>query len=348
MKLKSQDLLFRLKNEAPPMGILLYGQEAGLVMENAGAIRLAVMGEDEEEAEFDAETFYAGDLNEERFLTSCQSLPFMAKRRLVTIREADQLPPKVRETVLAYLKKPSPTTVLLITAGPLEAGNPLRKRLESNKKMWCVPFYPLEGAALNNWLRGRLKEAGFQVDRDALMHLGERLEGDTRVAGQELEKLALFMGKERSIGLTDVMAVVGETANASPFALAAAVTGGQGKEALTILDKLLESGEEPLMLLALITRRIRQLVKGRALLDQGVHPDKAARELKIFWKEQKPFFAQCRTLPGTAAASALLYCLEADAGLKGGGPPARQTLERLVIRIVALIPGRPEPFRRSL
>ncbi|MEO5363651.1 MAG: DNA polymerase III subunit delta [Magnetococcus sp. DMHC-8] len=350
MKLKSSELPARVaalreQTMPPPPAILLFGQDQGLVMAATTALRQATCAE--EQADFNLETFFGGDLTAERLLGSCQSYPFLAPRRLVIIKNADQLSTALGNTVLQYLKRPSSTTLLLVLAGNLETQHLLRKGFEASQTAWAIPFYALEGRELRQWLAVQLQQEGFQAEEDALHYLCEHLAGDTRNSRQELDKLILFMGNPgttgRRIRLEDVLAMVGETTTCSGFGLAAAITAGQLQAALTILDKLLESGEEPIALLGIISQRLRRLGLGSEGLAQGKDPKSLAAQLQIFWKDQADFFEQIRAIPAHRLADGLLHCLEADRQLKGGAatptPPA-QVMERLVMRLASRLGNR--------
>jgi DNA polymerase-3 subunit delta len=353
MKLKSADLPARIATlrdhpEQSPAAILLFGQDQGLIFSAASSIRQTTF--QEEFADFDLETFFGGDLNVERFLSSCQSYPFLAPRRLVILKDADRLSPAAMQSLLQHLKRPSSTSLLLVLAGNLEGSNALRKAFEASSTAWCMPFYTLEGRELRQWLSTQLQTEGFQVESDALHYLCEHLAGDTRNSRQELDKLILFMGEQRRIQLEDVLAMVGETTSHSAFGLTAAITAGQLNEALTILEKLLESGEEPIALLGMISQRLRRLALGHELLAQGKEPRSVAAQLQVFWKEQAQFFAQSQSIPMRKLADGLLSCLEADRQLKGGSDtpiPAGQVMERLVMRLASRFAPRrrayPEP-----
>ncbi len=346
MKLKASDLTARIKTlhdpaTLLPKAILLFGPDQGLVTAAATTLRQATF--QEEHADFDLEFFFGGDLNAERLVNSCQSYPFLASRRLVMLKDADQLAAAANQAILRYLKRPSPTTLLLVLAGNLETQNPLRKAFEASPDTWCMPFYALEGRELRQWLATQLQQEGFQAEEDALQYLCEHLAGDTRNSRQELEKLILFMGDQRRVRLEDALAMVGETTTHSGFGLAAAITAGQLKEALAILEKLLDSGEEPIALLGMISQRLRRVGLCGELLAQGREPKAVAAQLQIFWKEQAQVFAQSRTIPARTLADGLLYCLEADRQLKGGAatpiPPA-QVMERLVMRLASRLGSR--------
>lgn len=322
-----------------PPAILLYGQEQGLIAKQIAEIRDKII-KDEGEADFDAETFYAGDISEERFINACQAFPFLSTRRFVLLKDADRIAIEPRTTLLNYLEKPSATTMLVVHAGNLDAKNLLRKGFESSKTAWAIPFYPLEGRALSGWIRQQLQQDGYTVDNDALQYLSLRLDGDTMAAANELEKLQLFLGDNRQVGLNEVMAVVGETSQFSSFGLATAISNGEVAQALNILDRLLASGEEPLALMGIITRRIRQLIQGQDLLKNRENPKMVVRKLGIFWREEREFLTQCNTVPAKNLADSLLDCLEADQSLKGGGGTPKRVMGGLVMRLCGRFGGR--------
>ena len=49
----------------------------------------------------------------------------------------------------------------------------------------------VSGAALPQWIQGRLKQAGLEIEADALSLFAERVEGNLLAAKQEIDKLAL-------------------------------------------------------------------------------------------------------------------------------------------------------------
>ncbi|HAT50345.1 MAG TPA: hypothetical protein DCS88_08425, partial [Alphaproteobacteria bacterium] len=173
MKVKQNDIArLKQKNPLPPC-ILLYGQDQGMLLRESQAIRLLVLGEGAEEG-FDGESFQGGELNEERFLTACRAFPFFSAKRLVHIKDVDQLNASGRKTVNDYCKKPSQSTVLLMTGGTLPANNLIRKTCELDKIHWSVAYFPLEANNLKVWLKNHLAQSGFEVEADALRFLAGR------------------------------------------------------------------------------------------------------------------------------------------------------------------------------
>ena len=81
----------------------------------------------------------------------------------------------------------------------------------------------------------------------------------TRIASMELDKLALYRGTA-PIGPDDVTALVAEAVPGSVWAFTDAVGERRVEQALELLDRLLETTPEP-VLLAVLHRRVRELIE---------------------------------------------------------------------------------------
>ncbi|MGN7614185.1 DNA polymerase III subunit delta [Magnetococcales bacterium HHB-1] len=342
MMVKSQQLSQRIQRGELPAVVLLYGPEQGLIDQAIVGLRRQVLGSEDVEDAFDAEVFHTNDLNQEAFFNACRALPFMAPKRWVLLKGVEKMDQKLAKSVGEYIKDPAPDSVLVIQSRNLEKRNPIRSACERGKKAWAVPFYEIVGRELEGWIRKELQVRGFQISQDGVAYLSQRLKGNTQGALQELEKLTLFMGEKRQIGIDETMNAVGDIAVHSVFSLAGATLSGNSKEALRLLDNLLELGEEPLMMLGLLATKLRTIAKATDLMKQGMAFKDAAKQSGVFWKEENQFAKQCRDYSHEKLMAALLHCQMADFHLKGGSPrPKREVMERLIINLALKRPAPP-------
>ncbi|MBF0125444.1 MAG: DNA polymerase III subunit delta [Magnetococcales bacterium] len=343
MKIKPSEITGLLARRPLPSVVLLHGSDQGLVDACAGAIQQKLLGVDPDvdAVAFDVERFHAADLVLERLQVAYETRPFFIKRRLVVVREGQQLPAAVRQGISGWLAQPNfpvDNLLLLLASESLEARDPLRRFCEAHPTAWCVAFYPLEGVGWRQWIQQHLGQVGMTVTAEALAYLADYLAGDTQSALNELDKLDLYLGTKRQADLADVLAVVGETVEFSGHAWAAALLGRDRTQTLRILERLLESGQEPLMLLGGLVRRLWQMVRLQSLLARGVPQTKALAEVQVFWKDQQSYIDQLRNWPEPVLAEALMACCDADTALKGGSEPIRpasEVLGQLVLRLVS-------------
>jgi DNA polymerase III subunit delta len=184
---------------------------------------------------------------------------------------------------------------------------------------------PREGQ-LAGWITARASERGWELGPGAAKELARRVggfvrEGDVDRRGQgqlavaELAKLALYRGGE-PIREEDVQALVSEVVPGSTWAMLDAIAERNTRVAGPLLDRLLETTPEPVVLVQL-HRRIRELIEVADHLAAGATPGSLVRTLG-----QKPFrveklVGQARRWSPAELELALEGLLELDAAVKG-------------------------------
>ena len=91
---------------------LLSGEEAFLKDEFIHNTKKRLLEESNKELNFSA--FSSRDSAVEDALSVVRTAPFVGKKRVVVLREADRLDEKGKTALLLYLKKPTPTTCLIL------------------------------------------------------------------------------------------------------------------------------------------------------------------------------------------------------------------------------------------
>jgi DNA polymerase-3 subunit delta len=161
---------------------------------------------------------------------------------------------------------------------------------------------------------------------------------DLGVLEGEVEKLAAFAGRGGRITVATVEEVLagrraGETA---VFGWVDAVFLRRPDEALRGLGRLLDAGEEPLRLLALLARQLRLVWSARALADRGA----GLAEIGEALVPRARFLAgklleQARGFDEGEFARLHEAMVEADLALKSSPASERFVLERLVLAVAA-------------
>lgn len=126
---------------------------------------------------------------------------------------------------------------LLLIADSLTAKSKLRAWAESQPSAASLGCYAEEGANLQEAIRQQLQRAGFTFGRQEIDALADALSGDVMLLRNEVEKLEIYKGTDRTLTLEDI---------------AASVSGYQQEEADAILSALLTRNSRALQQ-ALIT-----------------------------------------------------------------------------------------------
>jgi DNA polymerase-3 subunit delta len=132
--------------------------------------------------------------------------------------------------------------------------------------------------ALLQWIKRRAADKGSSITPPAMQVLAELVGGDLWTIDRELEKLSLY-ATGRDITDSDVRAMVPYAQEANIFAAVDAIMDGKPGPALRLLMQLMEDGQEPLYIIAMIERQLRLIALARDLTDRGVSPPDLGRRM---------------------------------------------------------------------
>ena len=322
MKIRGDQLSSTLAKGSAPL-YWLAGDETLLLQEAADEVRGHWRGAGFTEREvFHVEQGF--DWND--FLYQLDATSLFAERKLLELRlYGAKLDAKGREAIRAYLDKIPEDFRLLIT-GPKVDSSILStkwfKHLGDN--LVLVQIWPLDRARLPAWLRQRLAASGIQADDEALQMLTDRVEGNLLAAKQEIEKLALLAGAEPGANVRlsgkDVLRLVSDSSRYDLGKLADAALRGDAVRAQRVLGGLRAEGVFPLLILAVISRELRQLLTIFEQIDQGREIGQAMASARI-WQSRKSIVSQALKRLSTDKAQQMLeHCKLIDHSVKGLHP----------------------------
>ena len=150
-----------------------------------------------EQQEFNLITLYGKDTTTEQIIAEAKQFPFGSEKRVVIIKEGQQL--KNIELLDSYLENPQPSTVLVITY----KGKSIDKRKKFGKKLVkkCTVFESkkLYDDKIPSWIVSYVNEHGYKIDNSTTALLAEYLGSDLSKISNELTKLMLVAKKEKQI-----------------------------------------------------------------------------------------------------------------------------------------------------
>ncbi|MCP1773379.1 DNA polymerase-3 subunit delta [Neisseria perflava] len=172
-------------------------------------------------------------------------------------------------------------------------------------------------AALPQWIQGRLKKAGLEIEADALALFTERVEGNLLAAKQEIDKLALLHPQGHVLNMADAEAAVANVARFDVFQLAGAWMKGDALRVSRLLDGLEQEGEEPVLLLWAVAEDIRTLIRLHAALKQGQSVQSVRNSLRLWGDKQTLAPTAEKRISITRLLAALQTCAKIDRVIKG-------------------------------
>ncbi len=205
MAAPSFDSFFRglLKGEVPP-AVYLYGPED--VLKEEAVSELLERTLDPSLRDFNLDEVSATSLDPERAETLCTTLPMMAERRVVIVREVEawNRRAKAKGVILRYLEHPAPETVLVLVQS---AGDAAPDK-ELAARTMAVSADPLPPQRALKWLLRHAKRLGVTLDEDAADHLVRATDASLSLLRTELAKLSGLAGDE-PLSLDRVAALLG-------------------------------------------------------------------------------------------------------------------------------------------
>ena len=241
-----------------------------------------------------------------------QTLPMMAAARMVFVRDLSLLPADEGETLLDYLAKPNPSTVIVALASKLDKRLKLFAQL-SKKGFLHVLEAPRQ---LGAWVRDEAKARNVKMDAAAVQRLVDAVGSDLSRLALTIEQLGLYTAG-KPVSSDDVDELVADTRERSVFELTDAIGAADRARALAAVAALCDQRESAVGVVVMLARHIRQL----SLL----HHMRVSQTPRSEWASRigvPPFvvdklIAQARSYSPRALAQATRRLAAADRALKG-------------------------------
>jgi DNA polymerase-3 subunit delta len=260
------------------------------------------------------------------------TLPFTSSRRLVVVDNADPFVTRYRPSLEKYVAQPAATGILALCVKSWPATTRLARQMDADAVITCkAPA----ASRLPGWcVQWAAEQYGKELAAPAASLLVELIGPEMGQLDQELNKLAVYVGAAECIELADVDQLVGQSRAENTWKIFDAIGQGQTKEALGILDRLLDQGDDPIRILGAFSLQLRRLAQAARLTQQGRSLTAALEEVGVPPFGRKACEQQMRHLGRRRLERLYDWLLEVDLGLKGSSQlPPPTLLERLVVML---------------
>lgn len=290
-------------------------------------------------ADFNEDKLTAGDASVEKVLSAVRTVPMMAPRRFVLVRQVERWEEREggdagfpTDPLAEYVKAPVPSTCLVLVADKLDG----RRKFGSavKKAGISVDCGPIERRALPGWIRSAAKGRGHEIDLETAELLAELVGSDLSVLDDAIERLSLYVGLGAPIDASALSECVHRVRADDSWALVDAVGQRNLARALHVLADAYDPRDRGLPLLGALAWSVRQLAKFQAALEGGAREDEAAKRAGVFQPFRARELAQkAKTIRPREVERWLTVLAETDLALKSSRRSPDATLEDMLMSL---------------
>ncbi|WP_029351773.1 DNA polymerase III subunit delta [Bosea sp. 117] len=252
--------------------LLLFGPDSGLVRERARTfLDKAMTGSTDPFGliRLDGDEIASAPA---RLIEEAATVALFGGRRVVSLRAGSK---NLVPAVEMLLKSPPEEAVVVIEAGDLKRGAPLRNLCEASPHALAIACYADTERDIARLIDTMMAEAGLSIDRDARAELAGLLGGDRLASRGEIAKLILYATGEARVTGEHVRAIVGDASSLALDEISDAALAGASPEMAGAFAKALAEGMRPDVVLGAVARAGQALHLLRLSVESGVSADRA-------------------------------------------------------------------------
>jgi DNA polymerase-3 subunit delta len=267
-------------------------------------------------------------------LDELRTLPFLADKRVVVVRNADDFISDNRELLEKYFDAPCPTGILILIVSDWRSNTKLARKLPEVGRLITVtqPKAPELVQRLVEYAReAHDKRLSSQTARILIDLTGDEL---PRLYS-EIDKLTLYVEREKTITPAHIESLIGYNRIFGAFEVIDAISAGSAAQAVDRLRRMFaEDSSAEYTVVGAFAYHLRRMFNAKLQLEKGDHPDKIAGRLQI-WSNKERFFAQLREMSLRQIGDYLRRLGQTDYEIKTGRTKTPVAMEQFVLELVA-------------
>ncbi len=245
------------------------------------------------ERDFNLDLRSAPGMDPEELHALVNTLPMMATRRVVVVREIEawKRKPTVLEVLRKYLENPSPETVLVLVESAPNADKLRDWEPDAAiaARSYAVDFKPLDPDRVPRWINHHARRLGVTFGEGAAEHLALATDYSLGALRSELEKFA-SLADQGPVSLQQVGELVGIYQGETLEDWVTAVLDGDGAKAVTLARRVLEhSGMSGVKMISALGPALIGTRLARAHYDKGTRGAALERVLFDRLRASRPF-----------------------------------------------------------
>lgn len=213
------------------------------------------------------EASYFSLFDEAKYMVVKNANVFMASKRKKKDEEDsdDDKVSKKDEKLLQYLENPNTNTILIFTVyGKVDSKKKICKLIKD--RYTFIEISELKPADLIKKVVKILNDDGYKIDNDAAQYIVANCLNNYDLIINEVEKIKLYYDQPTKLNVDSISNIVSRNIEDNNFKFIDAVMGRNIKESFRMLDDLMIQKVEPIMLLSMFAKEVRNTLIVKKLI----------------------------------------------------------------------------------
>ena len=268
-------------------------------------------------------------------LDELRTLPFLASKRVVLIKDAEPFVRANADALMSYLDDISPSGVLILTVTSWDKRTRFHKKFQ--KTGGLIEVGKLYSNQLPAYITAYTQQThSIRLDGQTSRMLVELVGDDPGRLCREVDKLVVFVAGRKTISPQDIESLIGHNRMFDAFGVIDSVSAGQLGPAISRIRNMFDADRSAeYSVVGAFGYHFRRLFRAKAMISKGLSPQQAAMKTGVRYK-QNEFLQQVARLSLTQLASIMAELGRIDFGLKTGQTAATVSMERLILMIASM------------
>ena len=273
--------------------VLLYGPESGLISIYQKRISHSIVADL-------SDPFLVVHLNEKQLeqdqgllADEFTAISMLGGRKLIMVDGGNKMTESLK-LIFETSKKQSNFKIvgdnfILIIADDLDKTSSLRKFAETSPHIATIACYEDDLTTISAIIRQKFKEQNFTFENQIVELLLNRFSKNRQIILNEIDKLFLFMGKNRHITAEIIQENIADIAEISGYNFVEEFANRDTKKAILFLEKLFAEKTSPITILRFLNNYFNKLALVKNNIENGNNLDLEMKIQNVFFKQRQSF-----------------------------------------------------------
>lgn len=264
------------------------------------------------------------------------TLPVMSKKRFIIVKAGNIFKKGIPnfEVFEKFLNNIPDTTMLLILVNEDLSKNKRKDIIGEQGEV--INYSPPRFQDINKWIKFQFRDRGKKIGYRGIRLLEKMFNNNLQQLDSEIDKICTYIDKKNKVEVSDIKAVMSKDRRLKEntiFEFLDAISKKEKNKSVYFFHQLIENGEVPQIIFAMITRRVRLMLIIKDFKKQGINPKKIANKLGEHPYPIKKIYGYVDNYSGEELEEMLDMFLKADVKLKTGEDKIENSIQNAILSV---------------